>query len=248
MYGRYPRSVRLEYTNPIPGKEDEFNYWYNYIHVPDILSIGVFDRVYRYKAIGEAKSEYLSIWESDFVDLKGAMGQARDSLDRLKTQGRLWPVSQPIETLYFFATGPSTPYNRKPVTFLYTAYTNCGNPGREDEFNQWYDELHLKEFLDTGYCHTAYRHERYDKPQEGEGRFLGIYESDVDLANQKAFASKIREQYRPIWYEPLGGPRLMIKQQQNQPSRPRDLVLESLRAEIWLPVWPSVDAMRANQM
>ena len=55
-------------TNPLPGKEAEFNYWYN-VHIPDGLGWGIFDRVYRYKAIEDRPERFLAIWESDYTDL-----------------------------------------------------------------------------------------------------------------------------------------------------------------------------------
>ena len=40
MEGRYPRGILLAITNcNDPSKEEEFNYWYNHIHLPDFDGI-----------------------------------------------------------------------------------------------------------------------------------------------------------------------------------------------------------------
>ena len=254
MYGKYPRSAYVAYLNPAPGKEAEFNYWHNYIHVPDILGLGVFDRVYRFEAIVDAKAsatppgitrrgKYLVVWESDYADLREAIVEVHRATERLRASGRMWPVGETVWAQPFFAVGPAKPYNHKPVTFLESVHVNCGSPGREEEFNRWYNDLHLPEFLGSGYVHSAYRFERYDPPQEGEERFLALYESSVDLAKREAFAGELRKKALSIWYEQVGENRLKVRQQAGQPPRPRDLIMERVRPNgIWRLVWPQVEA------
>jgi len=41
--------VFIVYTNPIPGKEAEFNEWYDATHIPDVLRIPGFISAKRYK-------------------------------------------------------------------------------------------------------------------------------------------------------------------------------------------------------
>ena len=43
MDGRYPNGLLLALTNcNDPSKEDEFNTWYNDVHIPDVTASGVF--------------------------------------------------------------------------------------------------------------------------------------------------------------------------------------------------------------
>ena len=51
--------------------------------------------------------------------------------------------------------------------------------GRDDEFNKWYDEVHLGEVCGTGAYYAATRYVN-TKPvlDPGEARFLAIYETD----------------------------------------------------------------------
>ena len=242
MYGKYPRSAVVAFINPTPGEEDEFNDWFNHTHVPDILGLGVFDRIYRYEAIDEPKARYLAVWESDYVDLKEAMEEVRRATEELRARGRLLPGGETVWAQPFVAVGPAKPQKLNPVTFISISQTSCQNPSREEEFNQWYNDMHLPEFLATGYFHTAYRYRRYDSPQEGEGMFLALYESDVDLSKCAAIFQEIREKYMPIWYEVVSEHVRKVRQQGGQP-RPHDLVFESVPGwtGIWRPIWPQVE-------
>ena len=57
--------------------------------------------------------------------------------------------------------------------------TNCADPAREKEYNDWYDNIHLPDVLETPGFIGATRYEN-TTPQEGEARFLAIYEIETD--------------------------------------------------------------------
>ena len=44
------RYIMMAFTNPIPGKEDAYNEWYNSCHVPDLLTVPGLVAAQRYKA------------------------------------------------------------------------------------------------------------------------------------------------------------------------------------------------------
>ena len=49
MEGRYPNGLLLAITNCTdPSKEEEFNAWYNHIHVPDVTAPGIFRHALRF--------------------------------------------------------------------------------------------------------------------------------------------------------------------------------------------------------
>ncbi|MBI4267190.1 MAG: hypothetical protein HY662_00210 [Chloroflexi bacterium] len=57
--------------------------------------------------------------------------------------------------------------------------TNCADPTREAEYNDWYDNIHLPDVLETpGYVRAT----RYvnTEPSEGQAKFLAIYEIEAD--------------------------------------------------------------------
>jgi len=248
MYGKYPRSVHVAFHNPLPGKDEEFNYWYNFIHIPDVLDLGLFDRVYRYEVIGEGQARYMAILESDYVDLNDELASIEPASEELRASGRIWPVFEKVWNQSLFGVGIAHPFNNRDVTFLSVVQSNCGNPGREDEFNKWYNELHLPEYLETGFVHTAYRYQRYEPLPKGDGRFLAFYESDVPLQDREAGLNKILANSTALWYDLLPqiegqGPRLAVKRQEETGfPRPDGLILEGVSGVAsgsWRPIGSS---------
>jgi hypothetical protein len=234
LEGKYPRSVRVQLVDAVPSREDEFNFWYNYIHVPDVLRSGVFDRAYRYEAIRNTKSKYLIVWESDFVSLPSAASRVDETLNRLKVEGRMWPVGEIVWTCDLFAIGHLAPHTGKTATFMAMNQTNCEDSSREEEFNRWYNEMHVPEYLGAGYHYSAYRYQQYVTPKDGEGKFMALYESEEDPATLPQIANEISQRHMPIWYEPLGDNRLKVRQQEGK-SRPQDLVFQTL--PVWASTW-----------
>lgn len=57
------------FSEPTEGNEDEFNRWYDAVHLPEVLSIPGFVSAQRFKLnapmIGEMPHKYLSIYEVD---------------------------------------------------------------------------------------------------------------------------------------------------------------------------------------
>jgi len=70
--------------------------------------------------------------------------------------------------------------------WLLTVESNCCDPSREDEFNDWYDNIHLPDILETPGFVSAVRYEN-TSPAEGQGKFLAMYEIETgDLASTLA--------------------------------------------------------------
>lgn len=63
-------NILVVLTNPVPGKEDEFNDWYSNIHIQEICQIPGFKSAQRF-ALGDAQMgptgqhQYLAIYEID---------------------------------------------------------------------------------------------------------------------------------------------------------------------------------------
>ena len=58
--------------------------------------------------------------------------------------------------------------------------TNCSDAAREDEFNEWYNDVHLPDVLLTPGIVRATRLGRTGETPEGQGRYLALYELDTD--------------------------------------------------------------------
>jgi len=75
------------YTNATPGQDDEFNRWYDEVHIPEILALGPFTAAQRFRIADspgfEQKHRYLAIYEFE--------GDAGDAIAKLMaaSEGRL---------------------------------------------------------------------------------------------------------------------------------------------------------------
>jgi hypothetical protein len=59
-------------TDPVEGREDEYNRWYNEVHLQDVVSVPGFVSAQRFKMIipvqGSFANRYLSIYELECAD------------------------------------------------------------------------------------------------------------------------------------------------------------------------------------
>ena len=59
----------IVFTDPVPGKEDEYNDWYNNVHLRDVVAVPGFVSAQRFKLeaaiIGELPNRYLAIYEME---------------------------------------------------------------------------------------------------------------------------------------------------------------------------------------
>jgi hypothetical protein len=134
------------WTNPSEGREAEYNDWYNNIHLAEVVSIPGFVAAQRYKLnkplMGEPYRPYLALYEMDVDNLEAA-GKAfellgttpmnmSDALDTDRAMANVFETCSPR-----VGTG-------QPGDFIMMALTNPV-AGREAEFNEWYNTVHLKE-------------------------------------------------------------------------------------------------------
>lgn len=57
--------------------------------------------------------------------------------------------------------------------------SNCADPAREEEFNDWYNNIHVPDVLENDGHITAQRYTLL-KPIEGKGKYLAVYEIESD--------------------------------------------------------------------
>ena len=67
--------------------------------------------------------------------------------------------------------------------WILVAESNCTDLAREEEFNHWYNTVHVPDVLETPGILSARRF-RNDEPPEGHGRFLAIYEVETEDIQQ----------------------------------------------------------------
>jgi hypothetical protein len=65
-------------TDSVPGREEEFNTWYEQQHVPDLLRIPGFVAARRFKLVqsqGGLPGRYLALYEIETDDPQGALAE-----------------------------------------------------------------------------------------------------------------------------------------------------------------------------
>ena len=181
MEGRYPNGLLLVITNCTdPSKEDEFNYWYNHMHVPDVTAPRIFRHAIRFVNTDpdSPAGKYIATYETTWEDVSKAMPANREARAKLRERGdRGSPYIKPVTVGVFKSLGGEFYAASKPTRGILLVLSNCKDPAREEEFNRWYEDVHIPDILDTGAFHTAYRYESLD-PQATKGKYLAIYETE----------------------------------------------------------------------
>lgn len=71
------KHVLLVFTDPVEGKDDEYNTWYNEVHLPEVLATDGFVRAQRFKVAemmpGVTDHTYVAIYELETDDPGAAM-------------------------------------------------------------------------------------------------------------------------------------------------------------------------------
>ncbi len=89
----------LAFTNPVAGREEEFNRWYDEQHVPDLLAVPGFVSAQRFAltdATGRDKPgwSYLAFYELDTDDPDALMAEVRSRIGTEKM-----PVSGALDSV-----------------------------------------------------------------------------------------------------------------------------------------------------
>jgi hypothetical protein len=176
--------VMTTFSSPLEGREDGFNRWYTSHHlgamvaVPGVRSAQRFQR--RIHVAGEAQPPYLTIYEFDArtpeefaatqQNLKNANLELGDTADHAKTVN-----------VVFELAGPRLGSGRVG-SFRLMALTNAAE-GRHNEFNEWYNTVHMQEALAVPGFSTAERFRRH-KQNSGQPtpQYMALYGLDADSA------------------------------------------------------------------
>ena len=181
MEGRYPNGLLLAITNCTDAsKSDEFNYWYNHMHVPDVTGPGIFRHAIRFANSDPASpaGQYVATYETAWEEVEKAMPAHREAGARTRgDEDRGTPLIQPVTVGVFKRKGGEFNAAAKPSLGMLLVLSNCKDTDDEKEFNRWYEDVHIPDILDTGAYHTAYRYVSTD-PEATKGKYLAIYETD----------------------------------------------------------------------
>lgn len=166
-------------SNPVAGQETEYNDWYSNRHLADILRIPGFCAARRYALkvvrMGEIIQQYLAIYEMDANELSGA----REALSAMGTTDMEISPALDLESV---ATGLFEPCgslhsSEGPAAgpFISIALTDSVE-GRDEEFNRWYTDTHIRELMASGGHSSAERYRLQGSVGRAfENRYLAVY-------------------------------------------------------------------------
>ena len=183
MEGRYPNGIAFVVSHcSDPAKEEEFNSWYNHIHVPDLTAPGVFRHGIRFVNTDPEPEDgkYLVTYETTWEDVSKAWEGMQATRAKIREQGRGFPQLRVTGLDIFKRLGGEFCAARKPVRGILAVLLNCPDPTKEAAFHRWYEDVHIPDILETGLFHTAYRYESLGLAATiPKGKYLAIYETDA---------------------------------------------------------------------
>jgi hypothetical protein len=150
----------LVFSNPVSGKEEEYNKWYDRQHLADVTSIPGFVSGQRYVSSDQQLRDahpprkYLAIYKIVTDDLASVYAEVdrristgitvmSPSYDRSNSLSYTYKVIRPVIEHKGYVPGPS---ETGLQTYYQLVFTNPV-PGREDEYNRWYDEQHAPDVV-----------------------------------------------------------------------------------------------------
>jgi hypothetical protein len=206
------RWASIRETNCEPGREAEYLRWYEGSYLPEALQAPGCVRAGLYEAreFRDGRGKYMALCEIETGDIEGAM-RGTASARRPNCELPVWRdgLWQQLAKLTGNPTG-------KGARWLNFVELNC-DPAREDEFNAWYDEIHLPDVLDTPGFVSATRY-RIKELRDGRGKYLALYGIETHDIEQtmkvrlarRAEAAKLGRSgenrphlLRPVWRDVL---------------------------------------------
>jgi hypothetical protein len=64
--------------------------------------------------------------------------------------------------------------------WIFKVESNCADPAREQEFNDWYDNMHVPDLLKEEKAFMAASRYQEAHPQNGQGKFVALFELETD--------------------------------------------------------------------
>jgi hypothetical protein len=75
--------------------------------------------------------------------------------------------------------------------YLCVVFSDCKDPNREKEFNDWYSNMHIPDMLEVPGMISATRWVGSEKKENVQRKYMAIYELETD--NIEEFNAKVRE-------------------------------------------------------
>lgn len=178
MYGYSSRVLFAVFANALPGKDAEYNYWCNEIHIPDAVDNGIFNRAHRYKSAYASSVLYLNLWESDSDQLaRDGWSALSSQATQLQQKGRIWPVFNVIWSELLVITGPNAQKDITEVSTLSIVQNNWKSPPSDQQFEGWHDSTTKANTCTASTINYSYQNNNANAQPR---RFLTLHESNLE--------------------------------------------------------------------
>jgi hypothetical protein len=182
------RWINILETNCDPTRESEYNEWYDGIHVPDVLATPGFVRARRYESreLRDGRGRYMALYDIETNDIDKTMqvrlarraeehAQGRASANRPNLASSMWR-----DMLFRQIFERAAPRNSTSATGKWLNFVEQNHdPAREDEYHDWYNNIHIPDVLTTPSFVSATRYQ-IKEFRDGRGKYLAIYGIETD--------------------------------------------------------------------
>ena len=191
MEGRRPTGVLVALTNCDDEKQEkDFNRWYNEEHVVHCVGTGGYYTATRYEKIGPHpwEGKFLALYETGWTDPAAADRMLMHDIRNKPEKFPIHPALSGVLHAVFRYIGPrehwaGAPWTRpaKKTKGLLMLFVQCTDPAREDEFNEWYNSIHIHDVEDSPGVIAGHRFVNCDE-KDAERKYLILYELDNEDA------------------------------------------------------------------
>jgi len=206
MIGGMPKTLLTALVSCTdPGREREFNDWYDKIHIPDVMENPSVGQVYRYRNLRrKPKAD-----DPGYLALCGIESNNPYSLLRklvLEDTPRRAAKGRMIDCLKAHFTGmweliscQNSPAERQEDRLgdgvpraLFFVLSNCTDPTRDKEFNDWYSNIHVPDLLQGPGIVRACRYRNLKpKLKESDAKYLNVATYRIDKGDPWDLAQAI---------------------------------------------------------
>jgi len=152
----------LVFTSPVAGKEQEYNRWYDQEHAPDVVSIPGFVSAQRFvysdvqlREVALKKPRYLVLYRIVTSDLPAVIAEVKHRLatGRTRISASLDPSSAQMYIYRAFrpvvpgVEGQPADAHPGPMQTYYHVVFGDAVAGKDEEFNTWYDNEHVRDIV-----------------------------------------------------------------------------------------------------
>ena len=146
------QGVYLTYSRLLnPKKAAEWDQWYDTIHLPDIVGSGSAWRATRWQRqdAGHFGWTNANLYEVEGPDIVANQKKASAHAPRWRAEGRHFLDYALMDLKFFEPTGKWTGIADPSPDLSARVYvlTLCGDRSRDDEWNEWYDDVHVPDLL-----------------------------------------------------------------------------------------------------